>query len=126
MSGIGIRTLREQSGNSFKKSIFTMGVKEGRELGYIRYRTNRIIRRVRRKIDRSRKLKSVLTWLKIAETKKAVLFIGYVEAGLGLGESLRGLLSSVAQTNLPFAIYPYNVEVENRFIGQFMPERYDR
>ena len=37
-----------------------------------------------------------------------ILFIGYVEAGLGLGESLRGLLGSVADTMLPFAVYPFS------------------
>jgi glycosyltransferase involved in cell wall biosynthesis len=57
--------------------------------------------------------------------KNSVLFVGYVEAGLGIGESLRGLLAAVAETDLPFAIYPFNVNVESRFVGQYMPERYD-
>ena len=57
--------------------------------------------------------------------KTGVLFIGYVEASLGLGESLRNLVSSVALEPFPFAIYPYNVLVEDRFSGQFMPEHYD-
>ncbi|TXM63889.1 glycosyltransferase, partial [Methylobacterium sp. WL12] len=57
--------------------------------------------------------------------KTGVLFIGYVEASLGLGESLRNLISSVAREPFPFAIYPYNVHVEDRFFGQFMPEHYD-
>src|SRR5665213_1083422 len=35
-----------------------------------------------------------------------VLFIGYIEAGMGLGESLRGLVRSVATTSVPFALYP--------------------
>jgi glycosyltransferase involved in cell wall biosynthesis len=55
-----------------------------------------------------------------------VLFIGYIEAGLGLGESLRGLVRSVATTNMPFALYPFNSGVESRFIGQFQDDRYDR
>jgi glycosyltransferase involved in cell wall biosynthesis len=59
-------------------------------------------------------------------TKPGVLLIGYVEAGLGLGESLRGLANSLAETSLPFSIYPYNVNVETRLIGPFMEERYDR
>jgi glycosyltransferase involved in cell wall biosynthesis len=58
--------------------------------------------------------------------KPGVLLIGYVEAGLGLGESLRGLANSLAETPLPFSIYPYNVNVETRLIGPFMEERYDR
>jgi glycosyltransferase involved in cell wall biosynthesis len=55
-----------------------------------------------------------------------VLFIGYIEAGLGLGESLRGLVRSVATTSVPFALYPFNFGVESRFIGQFNGDRYNR
>jgi glycosyltransferase involved in cell wall biosynthesis len=58
--------------------------------------------------------------------KDGVLFIGYVEACLGLGESLRGLISAVAKTALPFAVYPFSVNVETRRIGPFMEDRYDR
>jgi glycosyltransferase involved in cell wall biosynthesis len=54
-----------------------------------------------------------------------VLFIGYIEAGLGLGESLRGLVRSLATMQLPFALYPFNSGVETRFIGRFAPEHYD-
>jgi glycosyltransferase involved in cell wall biosynthesis len=57
--------------------------------------------------------------------KPGVLLIGYVEAGLGIGESLRGFAKSLATTPLPFAIYPFNVNVETRLIGPFMEERYD-
>ena len=55
-----------------------------------------------------------------------VLFIGYVEAGLGLGESLRGLIRSLATTGQPFAVYPYNRGVESRTLGPFLPDLYDR
>jgi glycosyltransferase involved in cell wall biosynthesis len=55
-----------------------------------------------------------------------VLFIGYIEAGLGLGESLRGLVRSVATTSVPFALYPFNFGVERRFIGKFDSDHYDR
>jgi glycosyltransferase involved in cell wall biosynthesis len=54
-----------------------------------------------------------------------VLFIGYIEANLGLGESLRGLVRSVATTQFPFALYPFNSGVETRFIGPFAADRYD-
>jgi glycosyltransferase involved in cell wall biosynthesis len=57
--------------------------------------------------------------------RQSVLFIGYLEAGLGLGESLRGLVRSVATTELPFALYPYSFGVETRLIGAFMKGRYD-
>lgn len=55
-----------------------------------------------------------------------VLFIGYVEASLGLGQSLRGLVQAAAGTRVPFAIHPYDRNVESRRIGAFEPERYDR
>jgi len=57
--------------------------------------------------------------------RRDVLFIGYLEAALGLGESLRGLVRSVAATGLPFALYPFNLGVETRLIGGFMEDRYD-
>jgi len=54
-----------------------------------------------------------------------VLFIGYLEAALGLGESLRGLVGSVATTDLPFRLLPFRIGVESRLIGGFMEDRYD-
>jgi glycosyltransferase involved in cell wall biosynthesis len=54
-----------------------------------------------------------------------VLFIGYLEAALGLGESMRGLVRSVAATGLPFALYPFKLGVEERLIGSFMADHYD-
>lgn len=57
--------------------------------------------------------------------RPGVLFVGYVEASLGLGVSLRGLIDSVAETDVPFAIFPFNVNVESRYVGPFRPERYD-
>ena len=58
--------------------------------------------------------------------KPGVLVVGYVEAGLGLGESSRGLVRALAGGAIPFAVYPYNLAVEDRFVGPFMPERYDK
>jgi glycosyltransferase involved in cell wall biosynthesis len=57
--------------------------------------------------------------------KHGVLLIGYVEANLGLGESLRGLSRSIAAMGLPFAIYPFNSGVETRLAGGFMADRYE-
>lgn len=54
-----------------------------------------------------------------------VLFIGYLEAGLGLGESLRGLVRAIAATGFPFALYPFKIGVETRLIGGFMEDHYD-
>jgi glycosyltransferase involved in cell wall biosynthesis len=55
-----------------------------------------------------------------------VLFIGYLEAGMGLGQSLRSLVRSVARTQLPFALFPYRRGVETRLTGPFMEHLYDR
>lgn len=54
-----------------------------------------------------------------------VLFIGYLEGALGLGESLRGLVRSVAAAGLSFALYPLRSGIETRLIGGFMEHRYD-
>jgi glycosyltransferase involved in cell wall biosynthesis len=58
--------------------------------------------------------------------KPGVLVVGYVEANLGLGESSRGLVRALAECDVPFGVYPYNVAVEDRYVGAFMPERYDK
>ena len=60
------------------------------------------------------------------EHRKGVLFIGYAEGDLGLGQCFRDDLSAAVHADLPFAIYPFNVGVETRLIGPFMPERYDK
>lgn len=57
--------------------------------------------------------------------KDGVLFLGYVEASLGLGSSLRNLIGAVASTGIPFAIHPFNRNVESRYIGPFLAEKYD-
>jgi glycosyltransferase involved in cell wall biosynthesis len=58
--------------------------------------------------------------------QRGILFVGYVEAGLGHGESLRGLIAAAAARDLQFGIYPFRVGVETRLIGPFMPEKYDK
>ncbi len=55
----------------------------------------------------------------------AVLYAGYVEAALGLGQSLRGLIDAAAGQSFTFAIFPYNWRVEKRHVGPFRPELYD-
>ncbi|WP_419759657.1 glycosyltransferase [Acidisoma sp.] len=60
-----------------------------------------------------------------AAPEGSVLLIGYIDAQLGLGQSLRGLALALSQTNLPFGIYPFGVGVEGRRSGSYMPERYD-
>src|SRR5262249_9968036 len=60
------------------------------------------------------------------EHRKGILFVGYAEGDLGLGQVFRNDLLAAAQVELPFAVYPFNVGVETRLIGPFMPERYDK
>jgi GT2 family glycosyltransferase len=57
--------------------------------------------------------------------ENSVLLIGYIDAQLGLGQSLRGLARAMSYTDLPFSIYPFGVGVEGRRSGSYMPERYD-
>lgn len=56
----------------------------------------------------------------------SALLIGYIDAQLGLGQSLRGLALAMSQTPLQFSIYPFGVGVEGRRFGSYMPERYDQ
>lgn len=60
----------------------------------------------------------------LAPPEAGVLFIGYVESALGLGQSLRGLIGAAAEAGAPFGILPYHFRAESRRIGTFMPERY--
>ncbi|GGE24498.1 hypothetical protein GCM10011390_49920 [Aureimonas endophytica] len=57
---------------------------------------------------------------------EATLLIGYIDAHLGLGQSLRDLAKALATTSEPFAIYPFGIGVEGRRGAPYMPERYDR
>ncbi len=59
------------------------------------------------------------------ERRKGVLFIGYAEGNLGLGQAFRNNLRAVEVASLQFAIYPFRIGIETRLIGPFMPERYD-
>jgi glycosyltransferase involved in cell wall biosynthesis len=87
----------------------------------VAFRSARAIRRLHR-------IEDVLAFLPLSHRfmQDDVLFIGYLEAALGLGESMRGMVRSVAATGFPFALYPYRVGVETRRIGRFMADRYDR
>src|SRR5262249_8636129 len=59
------------------------------------------------------------------ERKNGVLFIGYAEGALGLGEAFRANLTAAATTPIPFSIYPLRTGIESRLIAPYMPERYD-
>ena len=58
--------------------------------------------------------------------KDSVLFVGYAEAALGLGESFRNMLRALDSAGMPFAIYPFSKDAESRLIGPFLDDRYDR
>ena len=62
---------------------------------------------------------------RIAPLSGSTLLIGYIDAQLGLGQSLRGLALALSQTRTPFSIYPFGIGVEGRRAGAYMPERYD-
>jgi glycosyltransferase involved in cell wall biosynthesis len=80
--------------------------------------------RQRRAIALAQARKWVTTKLPMP-SRRGVLFIGYVEANLGLAESLRGLISATAERPVEYGIYPFRVGVETRLIEQFMPEKFD-
>ena len=65
-------------------------------------------------------------WILPIEHRKGVLFIGYAEGNLGIGQCFRNDVRAAAHANLPFAIYPFSVGIESRLSGPFMPERYDK
>jgi glycosyltransferase involved in cell wall biosynthesis len=70
------------------------------------------------------------TWLRFSNLlphsrKPGVLFIGYVEANLGLGEALRSILRALVHTSLQFGVLPFRKGVEARLGPPFMEEKYD-
>src|SRR5260370_31981486 len=58
--------------------------------------------------------------------RNSILFIGYAEAELGIGEAFRNMLTALDSAGMPFAIYPFSKDVETRRIGPFLESRYDR
>ena len=57
--------------------------------------------------------------------QESPLLIGYIDAQVGIGQSLRGLAYAIAATGTPFSIYPFGVGVEGRRTVPTMTERYD-
>ena len=60
-----------------------------------------------------------------ASKQASPLLIGYIDAQLGIGQSLRGLAFAIAEAGVPFSIYPFGVGVEGRRSIPTMLERYD-
>ena len=61
----------------------------------------------------------------VKRRKPSTLFIGYSEAALGLGVSLRNMLTALDGAGMNFSICPFNWNVEARRIGPFLESRYD-
>ncbi|RQX84308.1 glycosyltransferase [Burkholderia anthina] len=59
------------------------------------------------------------------EVRQGVLFIGYAEGALGLGQAFRANLKAAEAANVPFAVYPFRAGIETRLIGPYMEDRYD-
>lgn len=72
-----------------------------------------------------RLLRSLLDYLSSPGRRPGVLFIGYAEGALGLGQIFRDHLAAAAATGITFSIHPSRVGIETRLLGPFMPERYD-
>ena len=64
--------------------------------------------------------------IKPIELRHGVLFIGYAEGALGLGQAFRANLKAAEAADLAFAVYPFQVNIETRLIGPYMQHRYDK
>ncbi len=115
LARLNFDTVRRQQGHGA-----AVGVLIRRLSRSLAFRMSRTLRQLRRPED----LVGLLPLSNLC-MRQDVLFIGYLEAALGLGELMRGLVQSVAATELPFALYPFNHGVETRLIGGFMEDRYD-
>ena len=73
-----------------------------------------------------RKSSDAASALSLKERRSGILFVGYVEASLGIAESQRNLIRALADRHIDFAIHPIFAGVETRIIGPFMAEKYDR
>ena len=78
------------------------------------------------RLTKSRSAAGSLQRHEFTARKSSILFIGYAEAALGLGEVFRNMLTALDLAGLPFAIYPFSKDVETRRMGPFLESRYDR
>jgi glycosyltransferase involved in cell wall biosynthesis len=82
--------------------------------------------KLRHRVTESRSAAGFLQRRELTSRGSSVLFIGYAEAALGLGEVFRNMLTALDSAGMPFAIYPFSKGVETRRIGPFLETRYDR
>ncbi len=101
----------------------------GRELQYLaRSRVRRMARLVRLTVgDEARAGTADALALPPPDPQvmRSTLLMGYVDAQLGLGESIRGLARAMELADIPFAIHPIGLGVEGRPSATFMPARRD-
>jgi glycosyltransferase involved in cell wall biosynthesis len=69
---------------------------------------------------------SVREDLRRLRRRDSVLFVGYAEGGLGLGETFRSMLQALYESGVEFSIYPFRRNIETRLGAPFLPELYDR
>ena len=48
--------------------------------------------------------------------RNGVLFIGYAEGNLGLGQAFRNTLRAAQTSGLPFGVYPFRAGIETRLL----------
>jgi glycosyltransferase involved in cell wall biosynthesis len=80
---------------------------------------------------RDRIVNNLQRWLKTAQRSKrprihSVIFVGYAEGALGLGESFRNMLTALYDLGYHFSIYPFSRNIDTRMIAPFLAERYVR
>jgi len=64
--------------------------------------------------------------VRLAPMQNSALLIGYIDAQLGLGQSVRGLALAMERSGVQFSIYPFGIGVEGRRSAPYMPDRYDK
>ena len=93
---------------------------------YLKTRTQWLRQQVIRRLQRLLRSANAAQVPSESEVKRqGVLFIGYAEGALGLGQAFRAKLMAAEAAELPFAIYPFRVGIETRMLEPFMPKRYD-
>lgn len=122
--------LIQQFGRTWQEGGFAMaGRMICREMRlFSTHRSRRVVRVAQRtaRIGRKKVLERFAPYRnKPPMLANAALFVGYIDADLGLGESLRGLVRAISETDVRIGIHPFVVGVEGRRSSPFMPQLYD-
>lgn len=93
---------------------------------YLKTRTQWLRQQIARRLQTSPRSANATQVPLEGEVKRhGILFIGYAEGALGLGQAFRANLMAAEAAELPFGIYPFRVGIETRMLEPFMPKRYD-